>query len=166
MNGQSPGTASLARDSLHSHNRVVVEAFEDLGAIALEEVDVVGIQDVGQEGVAEIVAGSFGVVLDGEGFSDWTAGMGGVELAIVDLQSSIGHCSIKPKRRRGDQPLRRQHPSQTQKSLKSPSMGMPPVLRPVLPAKAGAGLVARVGVSAPLLCGVVFVARAVEVAVT
>ena len=75
----------------------MVEAFEDLGAIALEEVDVVGIQDVGQEGVAEIVAGSFGVVLDGEGFSDWTAGMGGVELAIVDLQSSIGHCSIKAK---------------------------------------------------------------------
>ena len=34
----------------------MVEAFEDLGAIALEEVDVVGIQDVGQEGVAEIVA--------------------------------------------------------------------------------------------------------------
>ena len=75
----------------------MVEAFEDLGTIALEEVDVVGIQDVGQEGVEEIVAGSFWVVFDGEGFSDWTAGMGGVEMAVVDLQSSIGHCSIKAK---------------------------------------------------------------------
>ena len=53
------------------------------------------VQEMGQEGVEEIVAGCFGVVFDRDGFSDWTAGIGGVELAIVDLQHSVVQGDVK-----------------------------------------------------------------------